>query len=140
MNELIAYQSSRAPKALGNYTHAMEVNGFLFVCGMGPRDPKTNQVPGLTLGENGEILEYDIRLETIRTLENIKVVLEDAGSDMNHVVEMNVFLRDMKDFQAMNEVYNEYFHSHQPVRTTLGVVALPGPISVEIKAVAVRKE
>ena len=129
----------KAANPLGNYSHAVGVGEWLYICGMGPRHPVTDKVPGLELGTGGEILRYDIRRETEQTLENIRIILEESGSDLSRVVEVCVYLRNMVDFSAMNEVYARYFPENRPVRTTIGVVALPGPISVEMKAVAIRK-
>lgn len=105
---------------------------------MGPRDPQTNRVPGLELDPQGRKTRHDAAAETRAVLENIRLCLEDFGSSLDRLVEVTVFLTDMGDFEAMNSVWSEYFTEHQPARTTLGVAALPGPISVEMKAIAWR--
>jgi len=128
-----------APKPLGNYSHAVAYGEMVFVSGMASRDFKTDQVPGLKLDTQGNRVSYDISAETRATLENLKTVLEGAGSDLEHVLEVNVFLTDMKDFQAYNKIFAEYFPTHRPARTTLGVASLPGKIAIEMKAVAVKR-
>ncbi len=128
-----------APKPLGHYSHAVAYGNLIFVSGMASRDFRTNQIPGLKLDAQGNRLAYDIVAETRSTLENLKTVLEGAGSDLDHVLEVNVFLTDMKDFAAYNEVFSVYFSAHRPARTTLGVASLPGNIAIEMKAVAVKR-
>ncbi|MEZ4751727.1 MAG: RidA family protein [Bdellovibrionota bacterium] len=130
--------SRAAPKPLGKYSHAVIYNDLVFVCGMGPRDFQTDSVPGLVLDETGLRLGYDIEAETRATLNNLEIVLKEAGVGLKDVVEMNVFLTNMDDFAKMNKVYAEFFGDKAPVRTTLGVASLPGKISVEMKAIAVR--
>jgi 2-aminomuconate deaminase len=128
-----------APKPLGNYSHAVAYGDLVFVSGMASRDFRTNQVPGLKLDASGNRTSYDITAETVATLENLKCVLEGSGSDLEHVLEVNVFLTDMKDFEAYNKVFAQYFPAHRPARTTLGVASLPGKIAIEMKAVAVKR-
>ncbi|MCB0406130.1 MAG: RidA family protein [Bdellovibrionales bacterium] len=130
--------SRTAPRPLGKYSHAVIYKDLVFVCGMGPRDFETDAVPGLVLDEKGLRLDYDIEAETRATLQNLRTVLDEAGVDLKDVVEMNVFLTNMNDFSKMNRVYAEFFDEKAPVRTTLGVASLPGNISVEMKAIAVR--
>jgi len=117
--------SSRAPRPLGPYPHARRVGNLLYLSGIGPRDPKTNEVP------------EGIEAQTRVCIENIRTILEDAGSSLDKVVDVTVFLTDIgRDFAAYNRVYGEYFGSIQPTRTTVGVSGLPGPISVELKVIA----
>jgi reactive intermediate/imine deaminase len=130
--------SPRAPFPLGNYSHAMGYGDLIFVSGIAARDPKTNQVPGLEMDASGKKLKYDIALETKSTLENIRTILEDAGTNLSKVVEVNVYLLDMKDFEAYNRVYAEFFPEHKPARTTVAVAGLPGNIAIEMKVVAVK--
>lgn len=132
-------QDPGAPKPLGNYSHAIRWGDLVIVSGIAARDPKTDQVPGLVLDAQGRKAGYDIRLETRSTLENIGSILRAAGSDYDHVLEVNTYLLDMKDFGAYNEVYGEFFKTHRPARTTIGVASLPGQIAVEMKVIAVRK-
>lgn len=128
-----------APQPLGNYSHAVVHGDLIYVSGIASRDFVTNQVPGLVMGGDGKKISYDIRLETKATLENIQKILISAGSDLDHVIEVNTFLLDMKDFAAYNEVFSGYFPSHRPARTTLGVAGLPGNISIEMKVIALKK-
>lgn len=130
--------SDAAPKALGNYSHATVARNTVYVCGMASRDPKTNKVPGLVLDEQGKRVSYDIVAETRGTLNNLKEILKAAGTDINHVVDIQVFLTDMADFSKYNQAYNEFFKEHKPARTTIAVAGLPGDIAIEIKAIAVR--
>lgn len=117
--------SSRAPRALGPYPHARRVGNLLFLSGIGPRHPKTERIP------------EGIEAQTRACVENVRVILEDAGSALEKVVDVTVFLTDMdRDFATFNRVYGEYFGGIRPTRTTVGVVALPVPISVELKVVA----
>jgi 2-aminomuconate deaminase len=117
--------SSRAPRALGPYPHARRVGNLLFLSGIGPRHPKTEQIP------------EGIEAQTRACIENVRVILEDAGSSLERVVDVTVFLTNMeRDFGAYNRVYAEYFSEIRPTRTTVGVVALPVPISVELKVIA----
>ena len=129
----------KAPKALGNYSHAVVHGDLIFVSGIASRNPVTNQVPGLKLDPQGRKVSYDIRAETRATLETIEQILEAAGSGLDRVLEINTYLTDMNDFASYNEVYAEFFPLHRPARTTIGVAALPGNISVEMKAVAVKR-
>ncbi len=128
-----------APKPLGNYSHAAVYGDLVIVSGMASRDPKTDTIPGMKKDASGKKIAYDIRLETRGTMENIRRVLEAAGSDLEHVLEVNTYLLDMKDFGAYNEAYAEYFPSHKPARTTVAVAGLPGDIAIEMKVVAVRR-
>ncbi len=139
MSKLELIDTTRAPKALGNYSHAVGYANFVFVSGIAARNPKTNLIPGLKLDANGRKVSYDIRAETRATLENIREILTEAGTDLNHVIEINTYLLDMGDFGAYNEVYAEFFPIHRPARTTIGVASLPGDISIEMKCVAVRE-
>jgi 2-aminomuconate deaminase len=119
--------SSRAPRPLGPYPHARRVGSLVFLSGIGPRHPTTEQIP------------EGIEAQTRACIENVKIILEDAGSSLEKVVDVTVFLTNMdRDFAAYNRVYGEYFGSlaSRPTRTTVGVVALPSPISVELKVIA----
>ena len=119
--------SSRAPRPLGPYPHARRVGNLLFLSGIGPRHRETEQIP------------EGIEAQTRACIENVKAILEDAGSSLEKVVDVSVFLTNIdRDFAAFNRVYAEYFETLQsrPTRTTVGVVALPVPISVELKIIA----
>ena len=117
--------TDRGPKPIGPYSQAIKCNGFLFLSGQVALDPKTNE---FTTG--------DIRQQTERTLENIKGILEAAGSNLHHVVKTSVFLKDMNDFSAMNEIYGRYFTSAPPARSTVQVARLPKDALVEIEVIA----
>jgi 2-aminomuconate deaminase len=120
-----AVVSSRAPRPLGPYPHARRLGNLLFVSGIGPRHRVTEQIP------------EGIEAQTRACIENVKAILEDAGSSLEKVVDVTAFLTNIdRDFAAFNRVYGEYFDANQPTRTTVGVVALPVPISVELKIIA----
>jgi 2-aminomuconate deaminase len=127
-----------APKPVGAYPHARKVGDLLYLSGIGPRDPKTNQVPGGPVRDaNGKPLKYDVELQTRACIENIKTILEAANSSLDKVLDVQVFLIDMdKDFAKFNKVYAEYFASVGATRTTVAVSALPTPIAVELKVIA----
>lgn len=122
-------ESKRAPEPVGPYPHARRVGDFIFVSGMGPRKPGTKEIPGVS--------PHDIEIQTHSVIQNIKVVLEDAGASLNDVVDVQVFLTRMQeDFQKFNKVYGEYFASIGATRTTVEVLSLPTPIAVELKVIA----
>ena len=123
MKEII--QTERGPKPIGPYSQAIRVNQFLFLSGQTPLDPKT-----------GEMTGTDVRQQTERVLENIKGVLEAAGATLLQVVKTTVFLKDMNDFPAMNEVYGRYFPVAPPARSTVQVARLPKDALVEIEVIA----
>ncbi|HUR62696.1 MAG TPA: Rid family hydrolase [Candidatus Thermoplasmatota archaeon] len=130
--------TTKAPKPLAAYAHARRVGDLLFLAGIGPRDPKTNATTGGPVRDaSGRPLEYDVKAQTRQCIENIRTILAESGASLADVFDVSVFLIDMQnDFAAFNEVYNEYFGSYQPARTTVQVEALPGPIGVELKVVA----
>lgn len=130
--------SDNAPSAVGAYPHAHRVGDLIFVSGIGPRQAGTNEIPGGPIrDEDGNPMDYDIRAQTRAVIENIKTILEDAGSSLEKVVDCLSFLVDMdRDFAGYNEVYAEYFSDVQCARTTVAVRALPTPIAVELKVVA----
>jgi 2-iminobutanoate/2-iminopropanoate deaminase len=118
--------SDRGPKAIGPYSQAVKANGFVFLSGQIPLDPETQQ-----------LVEGDVARQTERVLENLKGVVEAAGSSLQNVVKTTVFLKDMNDFAAMNEVYGRYFHARPPARSTVQVARLPRDVRVEIDLIAV---
>jgi 2-aminomuconate deaminase len=129
--------SNRAPEAVGAFPHARRVGNLLFLSGMGPRKRGTKEIPGVTFGPDREVVAYDIEAQCRSVFENIRTVLEDAGSSWDRIVDVTVFLTDMKkDFPTFNRVYAEYFADNQPTRTTVEVGALPTPIAVELKVIA----
>ena len=129
--------SGRAPRPVGLYPHARRVGNLLFLSGLGPRDPATNQVPGNVVDAQGRVVSHDIRAQCHAVFRNVKAVLTDAGAAWEDVVDVTVFLTDMEsDFAAYNEVYAEYFSTNRPTRTTVGVSRLPTPIAIELKVIA----
>lgn len=129
--------SKRAPEPVGPYPHARRVGDLIFVSGMGPRQPGTKTIPGVDMDENGHIRSYDVETQTRSVIENIRFVLEDMGASLEDVVDVSVFLTNMKDdFAIFNKVYGEYFASIGPTRTTVEVLSLPTPIAVELKVIA----
>ncbi len=124
-------------KPLASYTHSRRVGDLLFIAGQGSRDPKTNCCAGITKNQTGEITHYDITAQTKGVFENIDRVLMSAGLTRKNIVDVTVFLTDMKDFEEMNAVWNIYFKDvPAPTRTTVAVRALPGDNFVEMKAIA----
>ena len=130
--------SDAAPEPVGAYPHARRSGGFLFLSGVGPRAPEDGSVPGGPVRtEEGDPRPYDATAQTRAAIRNVAAILEAAGSSLDRVVDVTVFLIDMeRDFAAMNAVYNEVFAEIAPTRTTIAVSALPTPIAVELKVVA----
>jgi 2-aminomuconate deaminase len=129
--------SSKAPEPVGSYPHARRVGNLLFLSGMGPRQKGSKQIPGVTLDDKGNITAYDIEVQCRSVFENIRAVLEEAGSGWDKIVDVTVFLTNMKaDFVTYNRVYAEYFKVNQPCRTTVEIKSLPTPIAVELKVIA----
>ena len=126
-----------APRPVGSYPHARRVGNMLYLSGVGPRNPHDNTIPGGPVRDQHGPLEYDIRAQTRATLENIKIILEGCGSSFDRIIDITGFLIDMdRDFSGYNEVYAEYFKDVQAARTTLEINALPTPIAVEFKVIA----
>ena len=131
------YNSERAPQAVGLYPHARKVGDLLFLSGVGPRKAGTKEIPGVTLDTYGNIIEYDIEKQCHSVFQNIKFILEDAGSSWNKIVDVQVFLTNMKDdFKTYNKIYAQYFKDNQPCRTTIEINCLPTPIAIELKVIA----
>ena len=129
--------SPRAPEPVGPYPHARRAGGLLFVSGIGPRRRGSREIPGVTLDEGGRIAAYDFELQARAVFENIRMILEDAGSSWERIVDVTVFLTDLEaDFAAFNRIYAEYFTTNRPTRTTVEVTALPTPIAIELKVIA----
>lgn len=129
--------SPRAPEALGPYPHARRVGNLLFISGMGPRRRGEQQIPGVELDASGRVIRYDIEAQCRAVFENVRVILEDAGSSWERLVDVTVFLTDLeRDFATYNRIYGEYFGTVKPCRTTVGVARLPGPIAIELKCIA----
>jgi len=130
--------SSQAPEPVGLYPHARRVGNLLFLSGIGPREKGSNRIPGVKLDDKGNIISYDIEAQCHNLFKNIKYILEDAGSSWDKIVDVTVFLTNMKDdFPIFNRVYAEYFKENQPCRTTVEVSRLPTPIAIELKVIAV---
>lgn len=130
--------SSSAPEPVGLYPHARRVGDFLFLSGIGPRKKGTDVIPGVSLDEDGEVIDYCIETQCHNVFENVKSVLEDAGSSWKNLVDVTVFLTNIKrDFETYNRVYAEYFKENPPCRTTVEVNRLPTPIAIELKCLAI---
>ena len=129
--------TDKAPKPVGLYPHARKVGNLLLLSGIGSRNAETDNIPGLELGDNGKIVSYDIAAETHSVFKNVKTILEASGSSWDKLVDVQVFLTNMKDdFKTFNEIYAEYFKDNQPTRTTVEVLSLPTPIAIELKCIA----
>ncbi len=126
-----------APSPLGSYSHAMRAGHLLFLSGQGSRDPITGIEAGITFDETGKVISYDIEAQTRACISNMQNVLKAAGLTLHDLVDVSVFLADMKDFARYNKVYAEYFSfAEPPARTTIQAAALPGRNFIEIKAIA----
>ena len=131
------FNSDRAPQAVGLYPHARKVGNILYLSGVGPRKAGQTDIPGVTLNERGEIESYDIEIQCHSVFDNIRFILEDAGSSWDNIVDVQVFLTNMKDdFSTYNKIYAEYFKENQPCRTTIEIKSLPTPIAIELKVIA----
>ena len=130
--------SDKAPEPVGSYPHARQVGNLLFLSGVGPRKRGTKDIPGVKQDDHGNIIYYDIEIQCRSVFENVRLVLEASGSRWEDLVDVTVFLTNMKDdFTAYNKIYAEYFKDNQPCRTTVEVNALPTPIAIELKCIAV---
>jgi 2-aminomuconate deaminase len=129
--------SHRAPEPVGAFPHARRVGNLLFLSGIGPRVRGSRAIPGVDLDESGNIRAYDITKQTLAVFDNVRTVLEDSGSGWDRIVDVQVFLTNMKnDFATFNVLYAEHFRENQPTRTTIEVGSLPTPIAVELKVIA----
>jgi len=134
-NELL--NSARAPEPVGLYPHARRVGQLLFLSGVGPRQRGANKIPGVELDAHGSILSYDIAAQCHAVFQNVRYILEEAGSSWANLVDVTVFLTNMQDdFATYNRIYAEYFKENQPCRTTVEVNKLPTPIAIELKCIA----
>jgi 2-aminomuconate deaminase len=138
MNE--TFESTRAPKPVGAFPHAKRIGNLLFLSGIGPRKRDSKEIPGVTLDSAGNVVSYDIEAQCRAVFENVRLVLEDAGANWNDIVDVTVFLTNMKkDFQIYNKLFAEHFAGERkpnPTRTTIEVGALPTPIAIELKVIA----
>ena len=131
------FNSDRAPGAVGLYPHARKIGNFLYLSGVGPRKAGETHIPGVILNELGEIESYDIATQCHSVFQNIRFILEDAGSSWDNIVDIQVFLTNMKDdFKTYNKIYADYFKDNQPCRTTIEIKSLPTPIAIELKLIA----
>lgn len=133
----ISINSGKAPEPVGLYPHAKRVGNLLFLSGVGPREKGTKKIPGVELNEAGEIVSYDIELQCRSVFQNVRWILEDAGSSWDKIVDVTVFVTNMKDdFPIYNRLWAEYFGENPPCRTTLEINCLPTPIGIELKVLA----
>ncbi len=129
--------SQKAPEPVGLYPHARRVGNLLFLSGVGPRERGTRKIPGVELDAEGNILSYDIEAQCHSVFRNVRYILEDAGSSWDKLVDVTVYLTDMKkDFPTYNRLWAEYFKDNPPCRTTLEINRLPTPIAIELKCIA----
>src|SRR5213075_748808 len=137
------FESKRAAEPVGAFPHAKRVGNLLFLSGIGPRVRGSKEIPGVTLYATGKIDNYNIEKQCRAVCENVRLVLEDAGAGWNDIVDVTVFLTNMKkDFPIYNKLYAEHFAGEgkpNPTRTTIQITALPTPIAIELKAIAAVK-
>ncbi len=133
--------SRRAPEPVGRYPHARRVGNLLFLSGIGPRKRGSKEIPGVTLDAKGRVKAYDIELQCRSVFQNVRWVLEDAGARWENLVDVTVYLTNMKDdFPAYNRLWAEHFPKDPPCRTTLEINCLPTPIAIELKCIAVLED
>ncbi|MDP7027814.1 MAG: Rid family hydrolase [Candidatus Marinimicrobia bacterium] len=131
------FNSQNAPEPIGLYPHARKVGDLLFLSGVGPRERGKKEIPGVELDDNGNVLSYDIEAQCHSVFSNVKAILEDSGTTWENLIDVTVFLTNMKDdFQTYNRIYAEYFIDNQPCRTTVEINCLPTPIAIELKCIA----
>ncbi|MCU0384315.1 MAG: Rid family hydrolase [Cyclobacteriaceae bacterium] len=129
--------ASEAPEPVGLYPHAKRVGNLLFLSGVGPRKKGSKEIPGVTLDEKGKIVSYNIEEQCHSVFNNVRMVLEASGSKWENLVDVTVFLTNMKDdFDTYNKIYAQYFKDNLPCRTTVEINALPTPIAIELKCIA----
>ena len=131
------FNSEKAPEPVGLYPHARRVGNLLFLSGVGPRERGTKEIPGVELDKDRNIISYDIEKQCHSVFKNIRLILEASGSSWDKLVDVTVFLTNMKDdFKTYNKIYAEYFKDNQPCRTTVEIDSLPTPIAIELKCIA----
>src|SRR5476651_1302394 len=134
----VAHHSDKAPEPVGLYPHARKVGNLLFLSGVGPRKKGSKEIPGVMLNAQGEIASYDIEAQCHSVFQNVRDILESSGASWEDLVDVTVFLTNMKaDFPTYNKLWTEYFKNNPPCRTTIEVNALPTPIAIELKCIAV---
>lgn len=132
--------SNKAPEPVGLYPHAKRVGDLLFLSGVGPREKGTKIIPGVELHPDGTIKSYDIEKQCRSVFQNVRYILEESGSSWDQIVDVTVFLTNMKDdFKIYNQLWAEYFSENPPCRTTLEINCLPTPIAIELKVIATIK-
>jgi 2-aminomuconate deaminase len=131
------FNSQKAPEPVGLYPHARQVGNLLFLSGVGPRERGKKEIPDVIVDDNGNIVSYDIEAQCHSVFTNVKAILEESGSSWDKLVDVTVFLTNMKDdFATYNKIYAEYFKENQPCRTTVEINCLPTPIAIELKCIA----
>ncbi len=131
-------ESQNAPEPVGLYPHARQVGNLLFLSGIGPRERGEKEIPGVELDHDGNIISYDIEAQCHSVFKNVRSVLEAAGSKWENLVDVTVFLTNMKDdFKTYNQIYTQYFKDNQPCRTTVEISSLPTPIAIELKCISI---
>ncbi len=131
------FESQKAPEPVGAYPHARRVGNLLFLSGVGPRERGTKTIPGVQLDAEGKLVSYDIEAQCHSVFKNVRVILEEAGSSWDKLVDVTVFLTNMRDdFKTYNRIYADYFRENQPCRTTVEINCLPTPIAIELKCIA----
>ena len=131
------FESDKAPKPIGAYPHARKIGKLLFLSGVGPRKQNSNKIPGVELDKDGNVISHDIVAQCHSVFNNIRIILEESGSNWDNLVDVTVFLTDMRrDFDTYNRIYADYFKTNQPCRTTVEVTSLPTPIAIELKCIA----
>lgn len=129
--------STTLPKPMGLYPMTRKAGGLIFVSGMGPREAGSDNIPGLELDTYGNYKSFDFEAQVHSVFKNVKTALEEAGSSWEKIVDVTVFLTNMKrDFTTYNRIYAEYFKENQPCRTTVEITSLPSPIAIELKVIA----
>ena len=130
--------SSKAPEPVGLYPHAKRFGNLLFLSGVGPRERGNANIPGVELDHDGRIISYDIEKQCHSVFRNVKYILDEAGSSWEKIIDVTVFLTNMKDdFKIYNRIWAEYFAENQPCRTTIEINCLPTPIAIELKVIAI---
>ena len=130
-------KSKSAPEPVGIYPHAKQVGNLLFLSGIGPREKGNKNIPGVKLDNDGKILSYDIEVQCHSVFKNVQKVLEESGSSWDNLIDVTVFLTNMKnDFNIYNKIYSQYFKNNQPCRTTVQISSLPTPIAIVLKCIA----
>lgn len=137
MNSTNSIHSNKAPEPVGLYPHAKRAGNLLFLSGVGPRERGLDKIPGVELDEKGNIISYDIETQCHAVFRNVRYILEEAGSSWDKLIDVTVFLTNMKDdFPVYNKLWAEYFKDNQPCRTTVEIKSLPTPIAIELKCIA----